>query len=374
MNSQYPVAHGRGDDRHIDDVDVAVIGGGQAGLAAGYFLRRVKADFVILDAQSRPGGAWRHYWDSLRLFSPARYSLLPGWWMPDQPGEPFPTSDHVREYLAAYEIRYRLPIRRNVDVDAVHAHPNHLEVRSRERRWRARAVISATGTWRRPRWPRYPGADTFRGTQIHTVSYRRPEPFTGQRVVIVGGGNSAAQILAEVSLVADTTWVTPRPPRFLPDDVDGRVLFDVATQRELAQREGRADNGGVAGLGDIVMVPPVRAARDRGVLHAEPAFDHLTPDGIAWADCRTRAVDAIIWCTGFEPDLRHLDPLHVQTDAGGVPRTDGTRSIEEPRLHLLGYGDWTGSASATLIGAARTAKTCVADVLDHLSEIASPTR
>jgi cation diffusion facilitator CzcD-associated flavoprotein CzcO len=290
--------------------------------------------------------------------------------MPDQPGEPFPTADHVRDYLAAYETRYHLPVRRNVDVDAIHPRPDHLEVRSRGRIWRARAVISATGTWRRPRWPRYPGADVFRGTQIHTVSYRRPEPFTGQRVVVIGGGNSAAQILAEVSTVAATTWVTLRPPRFLPDDVDGRVLFDVASQRTLALRDGRADSGGVAGLGDVVMVPSVRAARDRGVLHAEPMFHHLTPDGIAWQDGRTGPADAIIWCTGFKPDLRHLDPLHLSTDAGGVPRTDGTWSIDEPRLHLLGYGDWTGTASATVIGAARTAKTCVADVLDHLPELA----
>jgi putative flavoprotein involved in K+ transport len=112
-----------GHERHIADVDLAVIGGGQAGLAAGYFLRRAEADFVILDAQSRPGGAWRHGWDSLRLFSPARYSPLPGWWMPDQPGEPFPTAGHVRDYLAAYEARYQLPMRRNVDVEAVHHIP-----------------------------------------------------------------------------------------------------------------------------------------------------------------------------------------------------------------------------------------------------------
>ena len=287
--------------RQIADVEVVVIGGGQAGLAAGYFLRRAKAGFVILDAQSRPGGAWRHGWDSLRLFSPARYSPLPGWWMPDQPGEPFPTAGHVRDYLAAYEARYDLPIRRNVDVDAVHAHADHLEVRSRGRLWRAHAVISATGTWRRPHWPRCPGADAFRGTQIHTVAYRRPDPFRGQRVVVVGGGNSAAQILAEVSTVATTTWVTLRPPRFLPDDVDGRVLFDVATQRTLALHDGRADSGGVVGLGDIVMVPPVRAARERGILHAEPMFHHLTADGIAWHDGRTRPADVIIWCTGSIP-------------------------------------------------------------------------
>ena len=190
---RYPAAdadNGSKGLRRSTDVGVAVIGGGQAGLAAGYFLRRAKADFVILDAQSRPGGAWRHGWDSLRLFSPARYSPLPGWWMPDQPGEPFPTAGHVRDYLTAYEARYQLPVRHNVDVEAVHYQPDHLEIRSRGRIWRADAVISATGTWRRPHWPRYPGAHTFRGTQIHTVSYHRPDPFSGQRVVVVGGGNS----------------------------------------------------------------------------------------------------------------------------------------------------------------------------------------
>jgi putative flavoprotein involved in K+ transport len=358
------------DSPHRPLVDVVVVGGGQAGLAAGYFLRRAKLDFVILDAQSGPGGAWRHGWDSLRLFSPARYSPLPGWWMPDQPGEPYPSAGHVRRYLEDYETRYELPIRRNVDVDAVHAHSDHLEVRSRTRRWRARAVISASGTWRRPHCPRYPGADDFTGKQIHTVSYRQAERFTRQRVVIVGGGNSAAQILAEVSTVADTTWVTPRPPRLLPDDVDGRVLFDLATQRALAAPAGRTNderNGGIAGLGDIVMVPPVRAARDRGVLHAHPMFDHLTRDGVAWSDGRTQPVDAIIWCTGFRPDLQHLAPLRLSTTAKGVPRTNGTRSVDEPRLHLLGYGDWTGTASATLIGAARTAKATVQQITSELA-------
>src|SRR5699024_4921708 len=109
------------------------------------------------------------------------------------------------------------------------------------------------------------------------------EDFTDQRVVIVGGGNSAAQIVSEVSTVAQTLWVTQRRPRFMPDDVDGRVLFDVATAREAAQRAGR-DHDGVSGLGDIVMVPPVRAARDRGDLNASPMFERLTSAGVSWAD------------------------------------------------------------------------------------------
>ncbi|MEV0840319.1 ArsO family NAD(P)H-dependent flavin-containing monooxygenase [Actinocatenispora sera] len=345
-------------------VDVVVVGGGQAGLAAGYFLRRAGVSFVILDAQIGAGGAWRHGWESLRLFSPARYSPLPGWWMPPQPGEPFPTAAHVRGYLADYERRYALPIVRPVEVTAVGRVAGGLEVRSRSARWRAGAVVSATGTWRRPYWPRYPGR--FGGRQLHTVSYRRPEPFAGQRVLVVGGGNSAAQILAEVSTVAKTSWATLRPPRLLPDEVDGRVLFDVASRRQAAVAAGRGDDRGAAALGEIVMVPSVRAARERGVLVARPMFTRLVPEGVVWPDDTLGRFDTILWCTGFRPDLGHLDPLGLST-VQGVPATVGTRSVDEPRLHLLGYGDWTGTASATIIGAARTAKACVAQLTAALA-------
>ena len=320
---------------------------------------------LILDAGAGPGGAWRYGWDSLHLFSPALYSPLPGWRMPEEPGERFPSAGHVRQYLTAYEARYHFPMERPVAVTAVHATDSGLTVSSARRAWHARAVISATGTWGCPYRPRYPGHDRFQGRQLHAVSYRRPDEFAGQHVVVVGGGNSAAQILAEVSVVARTTWVTPRPPRFLPDDVDGRVLFDVAARRTLALRQGRSDDGGVAALGDIVMVPPVLAARDRGVLHAEPMFFRLGRDGIEWSDGTGRACDAIIWCTGFRPVLGHLAPLGL-TEVDGVPRTNGTRSVDEPRLHLLGYGDWTGAASATIIGAARTSRDCVAELVRQL--------
>ncbi len=113
-------------------------------------------------------------------------------------------------------------------------------------------------------------------------------------------------------------------------------------------------------------VPPVREARDRGALKAEPMFSRITPRGVAWSDGSQLACDAIIWCTGFRPDLGHLAPLRLR-GAGGLIPTEGTRALDEPRLHLLGYGDWTGPASATLIGADRTARTAVAQVMHHLA-------
>ncbi|MEV7280833.1 ArsO family NAD(P)H-dependent flavin-containing monooxygenase [Streptomyces sp. NPDC093111] len=345
--------------------DVVVIGGGQAGLAAGYHLRRAKLDFVVLDAGTVPGGAWRHAWDSLHLFSPATYSSLPGRIMPPQPGEPFPEARHVVEYLTDYEQRYELPVVRPVRVRGVHDEGELLRVETDSGTWHARAVISATGTWSRPFMPAVPGRDTFQGRQLHTVEYRGPHDFAGQRVIVVGGGNSGAQIAADLAYDTDLTWATLRDPRYLPDDIDGRALFDAATARRRALDEGRPDTGGIASLGDIVAVPPVREARDAGLLKATPMFERLTPTGVAWPDGMTADADAIIWCTGFRPALTHLTPLALRTPEGLVP-TEGTRSLTDPRVHLLGYGDWTGPASATLVGVGRTAREAVRELSEML--------
>ena len=356
------------------EVEVVVVGAGQAGLATGFYLRRAGlvpgSDFVVLDANEHPGGAWQHMWPSLHLFSPAGFSSLPGWLMP-APTETYPPARHVVDYLAAYEQRYGLSVSRGVRVQAVSrvdADPQgRLEVTAAgDLAWRARAVVSATGTWGRPFLPRYPGQESFAGRQLHSADYTGPESFAGARVVVVGGGNTAAQLLAELSLVADTSWVALRQPRFLPDDVDGRVLFDVATARRKTLDAGRADPGGVAGLGDVVMVPAVQAARDRGALVAQPMFERLIPTGVQWVDGTTAAADAIVWCTGFRPDLRHLAPLHLTRD-GSHPATTGSQATSEPRLHLVGYGDWTGPASATLIGVGRTARDAASAVSAQLA-------
>ena len=336
-------------------VDVVVIGGGQSGLAAGYHLRRLGLDFAVLDAGAAPGGAWQHTWDSLHLFSPAAYSSLPGRLMPPQAGETYPDAAHAVSYLTEYEQRYELPVHRPVRVTGVRRDGELLRVEADSGMWRARAVVSATGTWSRPFVPAIPGRADFGGRQLHTVEYENPAAFAGQKVIVVGGGNSGAQIAADLAHDTELSWVTLREPRYLADDIDGRALFDHATARRRALDEGRTDTGGVASLGDIVAVPAVREARDAGFLKAQPMFDRITPTGVAWADGTTADADAIIWCTGFRPALSHLAPLGLRGPRSDIPTT-GTRAIGEPRLHLLGYGDWTGPASATLIGVGRPAR------------------
>lgn len=347
--------------------DVVVIGGGQAGLAIGHQLRRQghrpEKDFVILDAAEQPGGAWQHLWPSMALFSPAEYSSLPGLPMPAPQDGGNPGPSHVVDYLTSYENRHELAVRRPVRVQKVRNDGAALLLDTSAGQIGAGRVVNATGSWSRPWVPAWSGQSTFPGQQWHTASYRGPEDFADQRVVIVGGGNSAAQILAEVSAVAQTRWITRRRPRFMADEVDGRVLFQIASARHRQQAAdvdsgSAADSTGVSELGDIVVTESVKAAREMGVMVAHRPFERFDRSDLVWDQGSRWTADSVIWCTGFRPELRHLRG----TGLVGPDRTvalDGLTAKADPRLSFLGYGDWTGSASATLVGAGRTARQLV---------------
>ncbi|MDR3396173.1 MAG: ArsO family NAD(P)H-dependent flavin-containing monooxygenase [Pandoraea sp.] len=356
----------RRDTASLRSVDTLVIGGGQSALATAYFLRRWQVNYVVLDDQASPGGAWQNAWPSLQLFSPAQWSSLPGWPMPG--GEKhYPSRDDVVTYLRAYEARYAVPVVRPVKVTTVVAHSDGLRVQTDNGDWLARTVISATGSWRSPYVPTYVGQTSYRGRQMHSADYRGVDDLRGLRVLVVGGGNSGAQIFAEVSRVSEATWVTLTPPSYLPDDVDGRVLFERATARWQATQRGLPDPYPDNGLGHIVMVPSVRAARERGDLHAVRAFERFVEDGVVWRDGTHSPVDLVIWCTGFRPALAHLHGLQIM-DSNGRIRVSGTRAVDAPRLWLVGYGDWTGYASATLIGVMRSARATAQEVVAFLGE------
>ncbi|MCP2044878.1 ArsO family NAD(P)H-dependent flavin-containing monooxygenase [Pontibacter sp. HSC-36F09] len=347
--------------------ETVVVGGGQSALACGYYLRRAKLNYVMLDDQPAPGASWRKYWDSLTLFSPAAFSSLPGWLMPESKA-PFPSREEVIDYLTKYEQRYEFPIERPVQVQEVCFRDGLFEVRSAHKTYLARTVISATGTFRKPFIPNYQGAETFRKLQLHSSDYKNPEPFKDKRVLIVGGGNSGAQILAEVSKVANTTWVTLDEVTFLPDDVDGRVLFDQASARYYAMQHGKEVNPSQFHVGNIVMVPAVKDARSRGVLHTVRPFHRFYEDGVIWSDGQQEKVDAVIWCTGFGYALDHLDCMNLKDQKGKV-EVEGTKAKHQAGLWLVGYGNWTGFASATLIGVGRSARQTVAEIQDFLKQV-----
>lgn len=343
--------------------DVIVIGGGQAGLAVGYYLKRAELDFIILDNQYKSGGAWQHTWPSLRLFSPALMSSLPGKLMPKAKDGEYPHRDEVLNYLADYEQHYKLPLYRPHSVQSVQRDEEHqcLRVTDGKYSWLAKAVVSATGSWSNSQIPILDGQQHYKGEQCHSAHYAGPKAYKGKRVLIVGGGNSGAQIYAELAEVANASWVTREPPLFLPDDVDGRVLFERAT----ARITGNASDAPVGGIGDIVMVPPVKAARDKGILTTTPMFSCFTEQGVVWPDGKEEPVDAVIWCTGFKPELSHLAPLDVLEADGKVQVKQG-QAVKEPRLWLFGYGDWASPGSATLIGAGRSARENVPTLIQFL--------
>ncbi|MGC5078381.1 NAD(P)-binding domain-containing protein [Agrococcus sp. DT81.2] len=347
---------------------IVVVGGGQAALAVGYFLARLRrdaaqgrrasaAEFELLESRPEGGGSWADMWPSLRLFSPSDFSSLPGMRMP-QSREQTASAPEVVDYLRSYAECYELPVSYGEEVSQVSlTGDGAFQVDASGGSRRADAVVMATGTWGRPFVPSVTGADGFGGRQLHSREYAGPDEFQGMRVGVVGGGNSGAQIAADLQPSAQVTWVTRRKPRFLPDDVGGRELFAAATQ----QVEGRGR--GVADLGDIVALPPVRAARDRG-LRARWDLHSLTHAGARWNDGAVTPLDAVIWCTGFRPDLAPLRSLDLDRTAG-APRTRSdlaTASANLPGLYFVGYGDWCGPASATLVGVGRVARATVADI------------
>ena len=342
-----------------------MIGGGQSGLATGYYLRRSGLSYIILDNQVEGGGAWLHSWKSLRLFSPAQWSSLPGMLMTGG-SDYYPARDVAIEYLKHYESKYKLSIQRPVEVTNVTKESDAFILQTTNGVYSAKALVSATGSFANPYIPDVEGLNSFNGEIIHSSEYLAPEPFINKRVAIIGEGNSGAQILAEVSRVTSTLWVTQKEPRFLPDHIDGRFLFDVATQMYEAQREGRQFRP--PSLGDIVMVDAVKEARSRKVLRSVRPFKFVTEDSLVWNDGHEEKIDTIIFCTGFKPALKHLEALNV-INAEGKADTTGTRSETVNGLWFVGYGNWTGFASATLIGVGRSAKTTVEEVEKYVASL-----
>jgi len=344
----------------VISVDVVVIGAGQAGLSSGYFLRRAGIDHVVLDADRGPGGAWQHRWPTLRMATVHGIHDLPA--MPfEVVDDRAPANEVLPAYFADFERRNDIHVQRPVSVTAVrYGDDGRLLVESADETWSARALINATGTWTHPFWPRYPGQELFRGRQLHTANYARPEEFAGQHVIVVGGGSSAIQLQLEIQKHATTTWVTRREPLFSDEPFTEDIGRAVVARVDEAVRAGRPPASVVSVTG-LFRTPQVRAAQEAGLLERLPMFDRITATGVAWADGREIRADAILWATGFRPAIDHLAPLKLRGPGGGI-KLDGTRVVAEPRVHLVGYGP-----SASTVGASRAGRAAVREIKELLA-------
>ncbi|MFA3840227.1 NAD(P)-binding domain-containing protein [Streptomyces aureus] len=354
------------DSADVREVDVVVIGAGQAGLSSAYHLRRAgfepERDFVVLDHSPRPGGAWQFRWPSLTYGKVHGMHALPGLELTGaDPARP--SSEVIAAYFASYEETFDLRVRRPVDVRAVReGDGGRLLVETSDGTWSTRALINATGTWDRPFWPRYPGQETFLGRQLHTAIYPGPEAFRGQRVIVVGGGASGTQHLMEIApYAAATTWVTRRPPVYNEGPFDenlGRAAVALVDERVRAGLPPQS----VVSVTGLPLNDAIRQARADGVLDRLPMFDRITPSGVEWDDGRRVDADVILWATGFRPAIEHLAPLKLRGPGGGIQAED-TQVVADPRIHLVGYGP-----SASTIGANRAGRAAVRDIKRLLAE------
>lgn len=358
---------------------VVVIGAGQAGLSVAYYLKRLGlepgTDFILVDRNTGTGGAWQHRWEALRIGSAHRINDLPGM---DALGLSFENADRkapakvvVADYYRQYEDYYGLRVHRPVEVTSVFNRGTELVVAVSGEGVAGGAaelvtdvVVNATGTWGSPFVPWYPGADRFEGRHVHTTDYVDAEDFRNQSVVVVGGGTSAIGFVMELEEVASRiTWVTRRPVEFQEQGElnleDGRRA--VAAQDEAA-RQGRALPSIVSGTG-VPRTRKIQGAIERGALREREMFEGVEPHGVRFADGSFVEADAIIWATGFRPELRHLAPLKLREKEGGVQVGDGA-SWRDGRIFFAGYGP-----QASTIGANRAGRFIARQVVAQLSNL-----
>ena len=266
--------------------DIVVVGAGQAGLASAYAAQRAGMEPVVLEAAAEPAGSWPRYYESLELFSPARYSALPGRPMPGDP-ERYPTRDELAAYLRDYADWMGADIRTGQRVARVTGlGDHHFEIETEAGLLlRAPYVIAATGGFGRPNRPVLPGEDGYRGTVVHTSEYRRPDGYAGGRVVVVGGGNSAVQVADELARVARVTLATRSPVKWQAQRPLGRDMhwwFDRSglDAVPIGRLWLRLDGNPVVDDGRY------RAALAAGVYDRRPMFTRFTADGVRWADGR----------------------------------------------------------------------------------------
>jgi len=323
--------------------EVIVVGGGQAGMTAGYYLSEAGIGFLILDAGTQAGEAWRRRWDSLELFTPARYSSLPGLRFPGDPGH-YPGKDEVAGYMAEYARAFALPVRYRSRVTALEPAAGGYRLATGSGDYQAGQVIIATGAYQEP-WTPPAAAGLGPGvTQLHAAAYRNPGQIPGDEVLVVGAANSGAQIAAELA-ATHRVWLSRGAPiRRLPRKIAGIPIHSFGDRLGLIPApfdtwRGRTQRG------DLLVGPSLRQlARRHGI---ELAGRVTGADGrtVRFADGRQLQVSAVVWATGYRPGYSwiHLPVL----DDDGLPRHQ--RGVTGyPGLYFLGMHDQYSRGSSLI--------------------------
>jgi putative flavoprotein involved in K+ transport len=347
---------------HIARFHTVVIGGGQAGLAVGYHLAKRGIPFVILDAQARVGDAWRRRWDSLRLFTPSGFSGLPGFPFPGE--SDFPTKNEMADYLETYAKRFRLPVRTGVRVHQLSKQGEYFIINAGDQQYAAENVVVAMANYQVPKVPEFARQLDPKIVQIHSHDYRNPSQLQEGGVLVVGVGNSGADIGIEVART-HPTWLSGKESGAIPFPIDGflgrHILFRVIR---------------FIGHHVLSMSTPIgRKARPKMLFHSAPLvrvkLKDLTATAIQrvprvvgvrdgkplLADGQKLDVRNVIWCTGFQPGFSWMDlPIFGER---GVPEHDSGIVTQVPGLYFVGLHFLYAMSSATVVGVGRDAERIV---------------
>jgi putative flavoprotein involved in K+ transport len=344
---------------HLERFDTVIIGGGQAGLATGYHLAKRGLPFVILDANERVGDAWRKRWDSLRLFTPARYDGLQGWRFP-APAFSFPTKDEMADYLEAYAARFELPVQTGVEVDGLSREGDRFLITSGDRHFEAKHVVVATGAHQIPKFPAFADELLTSIMQLHSSQYRHPSQLQEGVVLVVGTGNSGAEIAFEVSRT-HPTYLSGKPSGQIPvrhGPAAARFVLPVV----------RFVGHHVLTLG----TPIGRKAQPKFISHSAPLvrvkLKDLAAAGVeqvprtvsiedgrpALEDGRVLDVSNVIWCTGFREEFPWIDlPIFDENER---PLHERGVVVAEPGLYFVGMPFQYSVLSDVLPGVGRDAE------------------
>jgi putative flavoprotein involved in K+ transport len=356
-------------EREPEHVETVVIGGGQAGLSVGHHLARQERPFLILDANQRVGDAWRKRWDSLRLFTPARYNALAGMAFP-APAHSFPTKDEVADYLEAYATRFQLPVRTGVRVDRLLREDGRFVVTAGDRSWEADNAVVAMSTFQVPRVPPFATGLSPEIVQLHSAGYRNPSQLQEGGVLVVGAGNSGAEIALEVA-GRHPTWLAGKESGHVPFRIEGaaaRLVFQPLLFRVVGHRVLTVDT------------PIGRKLRPRLLSHAAPLV-RVKPRDLAaaaiqrvprvigvrnghplLADQQILEVANVIWCTGFGPDFSWID-LPVFGENQNEPTHHRGVVANQPGLYFVGLYFLYAMSSGFLPGVDRDAEHIVHTIL-----------
>jgi putative flavoprotein involved in K+ transport len=357
------------DEREVEahsarDAEVAIVGAGQAGLAMGYFRRQKGIPFVILERADSIGSAWRERWDSMTLFTPRRFSSLPGLPFPGDP-EGYPTRDEVIDYLERYAETFDLPVELNSEVHELRAEEERFALVVDGRPRTADQVVVATGPFQTPYIPNLAdnlSADVF---QTHAVGYRRPSDLPQGLALVVGGGNTGFQIAKELSATHKVVLSVGSRQKPLPQRLAGRDLFWWLTKTSLLSTTVESRLGNRLRHREMLIGSSPRELRRRHGVELKPRVVDVSTSGraVRFEDGSEIELDAVIWATGYRPDYSWIRVPIFDSD-GRLRHRRGVTDV--PGLYFLGL-TWQHTRGSALIGFVKDDAQFLAERIEELT-------